>query len=160
MAHHRIEVDAECTTCKGTGLYVGMGERCGAAVVCHQCKGTGCHKRVIEWDDFEQRKERDDVRRVLKTNPGICVGEDKEKGPLLEDFGGMPYEDWLEGKPFPPKSEMRQFCCPAWWYQSEAYGKKPKWDECIAVGTFASCKQFCNKEQCWKRWDEEFGQDA
>lgn len=30
----------ECQACKGTGLYKGMAERDGAAVVCSHCHGT------------------------------------------------------------------------------------------------------------------------
>ena len=41
MGEHVIEFDCECESCKGTGLYVGMAEREGSAVVCHTCKGTG-----------------------------------------------------------------------------------------------------------------------
>jgi len=36
-----LEGECECSACKGTGLYVGMAEREGAAVVCSRCKGTG-----------------------------------------------------------------------------------------------------------------------
>ena len=36
-----IEFKEVCKECKGTGLYVGTTERCGATVVCQTCKGTG-----------------------------------------------------------------------------------------------------------------------
>lgn len=41
MSEHIIKIECECNACKGTGLYVGMAERDGAAVVCYTCKGTG-----------------------------------------------------------------------------------------------------------------------
>lgn len=153
MAHHRIEYDYECKQCKGTGLYVGMAERDGAAVVCHGCQGTGKAHNIIEYDDFDGRKEREAVRRVYEVNPGICVGEGG--GYKLEDFGGVPYADWLKGGGFPEGSEMRAFTCPAWWYQSADYAQKPEWGECYCVGRFAACSRFAHKETCWARFDAE-----
>ena len=34
-----LEADVECTSCSGTGLYQGMAERDGTAVICYQCDG-------------------------------------------------------------------------------------------------------------------------
>jgi len=149
----RFEVDEKCQSCKGTGLYVGFAEHDGSAVVCHICKGTGCHHLVHEYEEFKERSVRDDVTHVIEVNPGIGVGADGRYA--LSDFGGMPYKDWLEGKPFPKGSEMRQFTCPAWWYQSADYHKKPEWDECTSIGSFSRCKHFENKAMCWDRFDGE-----
>ncbi|GAH55007.1 unnamed protein product, partial [marine sediment metagenome] len=44
---HTIEYDCECNDCKGTGLYTGMAEGDGFAVVCHACNGTGKRHEVI-----------------------------------------------------------------------------------------------------------------
>ena len=154
MKHHVIEFDEECKSCKGTGLYIGMAECCGAAVVCHACKGTGCHHVKIEYDDFIGRKSRSGVKRVFEVNPGIKIVEGS--GVTLSDFGGMPYSNWDEGKPFPPKSENRKYTCPTWWYQSADYNKKPDWDEC-GWGSFSSCRYFPSKLNCWIRWDREHG---
>ena len=151
---HRIEFDEKCKSCRGTGLYVGMAERDGAAVVCHTCGGSGCHHVTIQYDDFLGRVPRDDVKRVLEVNPGICVGSGN--GCNLRDFGGMNYDDWWEGHEFPSGSEMRKYTCPAWWYQSADYHKKPSWDECIGVGTFSQCSMFSSKEKCWAKWDALF----
>lgn len=148
----KIEFDEKCPSCKGTGLYVGMGERDGYAVVCHTCNGTGKHHFVHEYDEFEGRVPRKGVHTVVEVNPGICLGG--EKGEL--DFGGMPFEDWDQGKPFPPGSEMREYTCPVWWYQSADYSKKPKWDWCN-FGRFSACNHFPHKYECWERWDREFG---
>lgn len=148
-----IEYDAVCAACKGSGLYMGMAERSGAAVVCHDCKGTGCRHVKIEYESFKERSVRIDVGRVFETNPGICIGAGEEL--TLRDFGGMDYPPWLAGNKFPPKSENRKFTCPAWWYQSANYSKKPDWDECIGIGSFSGCEHFNNKDQCWKRWDKE-----
>jgi hypothetical protein len=92
----------------------------------------------------------------VQVNPGIVLGGPKGKF----DFGGMSYKDWSDGKLFLPKSEMREFTCPAWWYQIADYSKKPRWDGCIHVGSFSGCKHFGQKCECWERWDKEFGGGA
>ena len=149
---HLIEYDESCRPCKATGLYVGMAEKSGAAVVCHTCDGTGKHHVKIEWNDFNGRQRQDGVSRVYKTNPGICIGAGN--GHRLEDFGGISYEDWKSGKEFVSGTENRKFTCPAWWYQSADYSKKPEWKEC-GYGAFPACPSFSKKDQCWQRWDKE-----
>ena len=152
---HVFEQKAACTACKATGLYVGMAEHDGAAVVCHACEGTGEKTIRIEWDDFEGRQGREGVTRVFEVNPGIGIGEDAHH--KLSDFGGMPYAEWCDGKPFGRGSENRNCTCPAWWYQSANYKLKPEWDECRkALGrSFAGCPSFKDKGACWARWDRE-----
>jgi len=156
MSHHRLEFDCICTKCNGTGLYVGRGERDGAAVVCHACDKGKVH-RVIEYDDYEGQVKRDDVRRVLKANPGICVGENKEEGLKLEDFGGMPYEDWFAGMGFPPKSEMRNYTCPSWWCQCAGKPSIRFKDRCSGIGMFCKCSHFDDKATCWAMYDRGEG---
>lgn len=158
----KIQIEYACQSCKATGLYVGMGERDGAAVVCHTCKGTGKAVHKFEYEDFTGRKRREGVKRVYEVNPGICIGTGKTGEYALPDFGGMPYGEWIEDKPFKIGMENRKFTCPAWWYQTANYDLKPDWDECNSNlgGTFSGCSEFCNKAKCWKRWDKEFGNKA
>ena len=149
---HIWKQKAKCDSCDGTGIYRGLGEKRMVGVVCHNCRGTGCREIKIEWEDFDGRIKEDDIKRVVEINPGIIINADPK-------FGGMPYEDWLQGKPFPPKSEDREYCCPAWWYQSANYKLKPDWDWCreaLGMG-FSSCPHFKKKGPCWERWDKEFG---
>lgn len=150
-----IEFDERCQSCNGTGLYVGMGERDGAAVVCHTCGGTGCHKFKHEYEEFIQRTSRKGVKRVYEINPGICIGEGR--GHKLKDFGGMPIKEWLSGSQFVAGMENRKFTCPCWWYQSADYKLKPQWQECDdSLGlSFSGCSHFSQKEKCWERWDKE-----
>jgi hypothetical protein len=150
-----IEIDEKCKSCNGTGLYVGMAERDGAAIVCSTCKGTGCHKFKHEYEDFICKDERGGVRRVYQTNPGICIGE--ANGYLLEDFGGMSVKEWLVGFPFERGMENRRFTCPCWWYQSADYKLKPNWKECgESLGrSFSHCPKFVAKAGCWTRFDRE-----
>jgi len=153
---HKIEFDEICKSCKGTGLYMGLGERDGAAVVCHTCKGTGCHHFVYEYEDFNSRLPNKKAKWVLQTNPGIGVGRGGDF--KFSDFGGMSYEDWKKGKKFQIGMEMRRFTCPAWWYQSIDYDKKPDWKECHSSWgyTFSECDHFKSKDKCWERWNKEY----
>lgn len=148
-----FKVKEKCQSCNGTGIYSGMGERNGFGVVCHNCKGTGCYEFKHTYEEFTEREPSTKIKHVIQTNPGICVGTDN--GYNFTDFGGMSYEDWNSGKPFVRGSEMRKFTCPAWWYQSANYELKPNWDICTLGGTFSGCKHFVNKEECWKRFDNE-----
>ena len=151
-----VEFDCQCKSCKGTGLYVGVCERDGIAVVCHTCKGTGKQHVRFEYEEFAGRIPRSKIKRVLQTACGHVCGNNTAKGITIEDFGGQSYDDWATGKPFPPGSEMRRFACPAWWYQSVDYDKKPSWDEC-EWGAFSACSHFSHKAACWARWDVEYG---
>lgn len=156
MAEHKIQYRAECRPCKGSGLYTGMAEHDGSAVVCHGCRGKGFVDEEITYRDFEGRKIRHGIRRVFRANPGIGIGRGKTKtGETfgLEDFGGMKHQDWVDGKPFPAKSEMRRFTCPAWWFQSADYKKKPQWKTCH-FGAFSDCELFGQKDKCWERYDK------
>ena len=160
MTEQILKYDCECDACKGTGVYVGMGEMSGAAVVCSSCKGSGERHITIKYRDFTGRKDNPAVRRVYRTNPGIGIGEGN--GVHLEDFGGISYDDWKADKPFPPMSEDRRFTCPAWFYQSADYKLRPDWRDddanCSANlgGRFSDCKHFGEKHKCWARWDREF----
>ena len=149
-----FKVREECPACDGTGLYIGMGEGEGAAIACHKCNGTGCREFIHNYTPFSRRKDTPiGVVRVFETNPGIGIGNGN--GFILADFGGIPVKEWELGLPFPPKSEMREFTCPAWWYQSADNGRKPEWKECRVGTMFCSCEMFKNKDKCWERFDNE-----
>lgn len=156
MSHHVQKIECACESCGATGLYVGYAERNGAAVVCHTCDGTGKVTRKIEWDEFDGRKTRRGIKRVFGVNPGIGIGENKEMGLKLKDFGGMSYAEWRAGKKWKPGMEDRKHTCPAWFYQSFNYDLKPDWKECSCCGSFSDCESFADKGACWKRWDKEF----
>ena len=146
-----IEWVERCDECKGTGLYSGMAERDGVAVVCHRCKGAGKVYQKREYQEFIKRERREDTTRVIQWNPGFCAGGIDGS---IEWVGGMSYEDWDAGRLFETGMEMRARVCPAWWYQSVDYKLKPDWDEC-GWGSFSNCAHFGTKELCWKRWDSE-----
>jgi hypothetical protein len=152
MDHH-IEIKRECPRCQGTGVFQGMAERDGFAVICHACDGNGWNMFSLDYNDPpEERKKRYDIHTVVEHNPGICLGGDLH-------FGGMPYIDWLIGDPFPPKSEDRKHTCPRWWYQGTDQKRiwGPTWEKCNQTlgTTFSKCKFFRSKAMCWEQWDKE-----
>lgn len=155
----RVKYSCECESCGGTGLYVGFAEHDGSAVVCRTCGGTGEDKVDYTYTPFKQRKDKRGIKRVYQVNAGIGIGVGEVNGETftLEDFGGMPFKEWALGLPFPKGSEMRRFTCPAWWYQTANYEKKPDWKSCNICGSFSNCSSFKSKDECWKRWDKEFG---
>jgi hypothetical protein len=120
--------------------------------------GSGYIFFKMEYQEFHARKLRDDVTWILQMNPGIVVGKGKHGEYVFSDFGGMPYQDWLKGRPFEIGMENRMFTCPAWWYQNADYNKKPNWDECDGTlgSSFSSCPSFVSKEKCWKKWDKQY----
>jgi hypothetical protein len=144
----RFVVYEICVSCGGTGIYVGMAERDGVGIVCNKCSGTGGYRFVHEYEHFKNRKVRSDVNRVLPCNPGIIVGSNL-------DFGGKSYIEWLENGYFERGSEMREFTCPAWWFQSANHYKMPNWEQCIVSGQFSQCKHFMTKKSCWEKYDED-----
>ena len=147
----RIEWVEQCQKCGGTGLYIGMAERDGAAVVCHTCEGTGRVERMHEYEEFTGLKHREGVVHVFATNSGFGVS------PKMA--GGATYQEWLDNPEVVNESgrEMRTHTCPAWWCQSNSmYGVKPNWPECPPAGTmFSNCHYFPVKDECWRRFDEE-----
>lgn len=151
MGHHVVEFDCKCESCEGTGLYKGWNEREGVAAICGDCKGTGKQHRKIQYDDFEGRQRREDVKHVFQVAPGSFARKGSE---ALSDLGGMPYDQWFNGRPFEAGMEMRKFTCPLWWSQV-AGGKDPEWKECLKAGEFKDCKHYKKKAKCWAKWDKE-----
>lgn len=52
----------ECIACGGTGLYSGLAEPKGTAVICIQCGGSGC--KEITFTPFTRRKGRRGIQTV------------------------------------------------------------------------------------------------
>jgi len=83
------KIKTECKSCRGTGLYRGMAEPEGVAVVCLTCKGTGCAE--IEYTPFTERKRRSDVRTVKQSRGSFIMS----CGPV---GCGVSYEDFMRGR--------------------------------------------------------------
>jgi hypothetical protein len=87
---YMVVAETECAACGGTGLYKGMAEPARTAVVCLDCKGTGCKR--ISYKPFVTRKEREGIEWV-KNSAGTFIATGI--GPV-----GMAitYQEFKEGK--------------------------------------------------------------
>jgi hypothetical protein len=153
MADEKVfEAYIECQSCNGTGLYVGMAERDGSAVVCSQCDGTGKQHYKFTYRPFVSRVDRKDVRRVYKTAGTYTIYPDdvttEADGLIQFSKGGASYEDWRRGvEPLP----LKDIHCPlqhtgqTW---SAPYCKENY------IGTISLCKNRCNKAECWDIYEK------
>lgn len=83
-------VKTECSSCSGTGVYVGFAEAQGTGVVCLNCDGTGA--RNVEYTPFTGLKRRDGVRTVSRSK-GTFIGTG------IGAYGSsVSYEEFLKGK--------------------------------------------------------------
>lgn len=82
-------VKSECPACGGTGLYRGIAEGPGAAVVCSRCDGSGCAE--VEYTPFTSRKRRSDVREVYLSRGNFILA----CGPIGKPVS---YEEFMAGK--------------------------------------------------------------
>ena len=81
-----------CKACKGTGLYVGVAEKEGAAVVCRNCDGSGSMEvDITPPPAFKGRRIRDGVKTVSQANNGYYLKPGV-------DLGAVSYDDFLAGK--------------------------------------------------------------
>ena len=84
-----MEVKAECEACSGTGLYVGMCEKKGTAVVCIRCNGSGC--QVIKYKPFERRKGKQGIEMVYRSRGSFIATGVGPQG------GGVTYAAFAHG---------------------------------------------------------------
>lgn len=64
-------LQAECSSCGGTGLYAGFAEPKGTAVVCLTCDGTGCE--TIRYKEFTGRKPKRGIQFVSNSRGNFIV---------------------------------------------------------------------------------------
>lgn len=149
-----FEADIECQSCNGTGLYVGLCERDGAAVVCHTCKGTGKYHYKFTFTKFIKRKNRNDVTRVFANSAGYVHSANdvvtKDGQTIRFSSGGIDYKGWLDGgKPEP----MRELYCPLQ-FTSQTW-HSPLYCKDNRFGLITQCPKRCDMAECWKLYDEE-----
>lgn len=157
----KIKMDIECQSCDGTGVYVGMGEREGASVICRICEGTGKENFVFEYNDFKGRKKRKGIKRVYLSGMGYCIAPKKIKfekqGEIDLTKEGVSYKEFLLGqKPKPIKS----LGCPMMSDQSACHDIKGFVDECNKlngkwINYIPDCKHQCKKSECWERFEQK-----
>lgn len=156
-----IDVDVYCTKCDGTGLYKGMAERDGAAVICVHCDGTGKEHIHLEYERFVSRKKRNNVNRVYKTAAGYGISDQDTINSSGETIHfskcGCTYEEWENGNDPKPIKELH---CPMMHFgQGTDDGNFVRINLCekvnkCFVGTyFPKCAE-TNRESCWKKYEE------
>jgi len=152
---YKIMGKAQCEACGGTGIYQGMAERDGSAVICYRCQGTGAIEVNVTYKKFKGRRERKGVKRVFSSSSGYVISAKDAKDVPFSKYGAS-YKDWLEGKtPIPIKTlhcplqhhgqtiqakghPLREF------YQSHC--KKH-----LGLGSMiCECSNRCNMNECWK----------
>jgi hypothetical protein len=69
MKSETKSVKVECEDCRGTGLYCGMCERKGEAVVCLLCRGQGWHE--VRYRVFTGRKLLRGVKSIRQSRGGF-----------------------------------------------------------------------------------------
>jgi hypothetical protein len=149
--------EVACDSCDGTGLYVGMAERSGAAVVCTNCNGTGKVEFKRTFKKFKNRKVRKGVERVYETAAGYCISAKdvttKEGQTLHFSRFGADYKEWREGKTPAPIEELH---CP---YQHTCQGLqskdvnnlyKTRCNKHLSFGLITDCKMRKDMATCWK----------
>lgn len=157
----KIEMEIECPACKGTGLYSGMGEGKGVAVICHKCNGTGAYMYSYSYKEFAGRKLQKDIKRVYLSGTGYRLGLGKINfsggiGEIDMDKEGVSYDEFLNDK---MPQHIKKLGCPMLTDQGACHDKKGFVDKCNKInggwiGTITDCKNQPNKEQCWKRFEE------
>lgn len=151
-----LEGECQCGSCDGTGLYVGMAERNGAAVVCTSCEGTGKVHVRQEFNEFTERKRKNGVKRVYETAGGYGINAEdvttKEGKTIHFSRFGIAYKDWLNGEKPAPNEELH---CP---YQHTSQGLqnkdvnglyKTRCSKHLGWGMISDCKCRKDMKKCW-----------
>ena len=155
----KIEMTIECPACGGTGIYSGMGEGEGVAVICYKCDGTGAYRYSYTYNDFTGRKEKNGVKRVYLKGSSYKLGLGKINfsngiGEIDMDKEGISYSEFLTGgKP----THIKKLECPMLADQGACHDIEGFTDECNRLnGGWCSylpkCKNQHNKDQCWERF--------
>jgi hypothetical protein len=152
-----LEGDCQCDSCGGTGLYVGMAERTGAAVICVNCKGTGKVHIKETYKEFTERKKKKDVKRVYETAGGYCITHKDittPEGKIIHFSNfGVDYNGWLRGeKPLP----IEELHCPYQHTSQELQTNdvndlyKNRCNKYLSLGGYISnCQGRKEMRKCW-----------
>lgn len=158
----KIEMEIQCKSCGGTGVYVGIAEREGAAVVCRSCNGTGKYQYKFEYEEFTGRKEKEGVTRVYKSNFGYMIAPKKINFHPLGEIDlsreGVGYDAFLAGE---MPGHIKSLVCPMLADQGTCHSIRGFVDECDKLdgqGTLigrplSSCANQGNKATCWERFE-------
>jgi hypothetical protein len=155
-----IEMEIECPSCKGTGIYSGMSESGGVGVICFTCEGTGKYRYSYSYEEFTGRKVRKGIKRVYLQSYGYKIGTgviDFDKIGLIDmDKKGVSYEEFLSGK---MPEHIEKLACPMLADQGACHSIKGFVTECTQlnkgfIGHISSCSYMVNKHKCWERFKQ------
>lgn len=151
-----IRMIIQCPSCNGTGVYVGLGEGEGTAVVCSTCKGRGWYEYVYNYNEFSGRKHKDGVDRVYLDGYGYKLGSGKINfdgvGEIDMDREGVSYKEFVAGK---MPTHIEKLGCPMTADQGKCHDINGFVDRCNSfnggwLNTLADCKNMNNKAECWE----------
>ena len=157
----KIELKIECPSCNGTGLYKGMGEGEGAAVICYKCNGTGCYSYSYSYNDFTDKKPIIGIGRVYLSGYGYRLGLGKINfsngiGEIDMDKEGISYQEFFIEDKRP--AHIKRLACPMLADQSACHKIPGFIDRCNDlngswINFITGCKHYPLKHQCWKRFE-------
>jgi len=161
-----LNIEAKCELCDGTGLYVGMAERKGAAVICHTCNGTGKVNQKKIFKKFKSKSKRKDVKRVFSSACGYIISAEDvttNEGITIEfSKCGCSYDEWLKGETPKPIEDLH---CPylhtGQSLQNQEHPQHSVYLELCSKhlnwGNISDCKCYKNKHKCWKKYYDAGG---
>ena len=127
----KIEMEIECPSCDGTGIYKGMAEVDGTGVICNSCKGTGAIIYSYSYKDFTGKRMRYDIKRVYLNGCGYKLGlgiiNYTNIGNIDMDKEGVSYSEFLDGK---MPTHIKKLGCPMSTDQGACHKIKGFTDEC------------------------------
>jgi len=154
----KIDIMIECPSCNGTGLYSGMAEGEGIAVICYKCKGSGKYHFVYSYNKFKGRKKKEGIKRVFLKGTqykiGLGVINFDKVGPIDMDKEGVSYQEFLDGK---MPEHITKLECPMLADQGACHDTPGFTEKCNElnggwIGFLSDCKHQLKKEECWKRF--------
>lgn len=156
-----IEMNIECQSCNGTGVYQGMAERDGAAVVCRTCNGTGEHLYKFSYSEFTGKKRKEGVKRVYKGGYGFVIAPGKLSFKNIGEVDmakeGVSYDEFLEGE---LPGHVKTLACPMMADQGACHKIKGFVDECDTLDggsllgkLLSRCNYQEHKANCWRRFE-------
>ena len=153
-----MKIVIECKSCKGTGVYQGMGESSDVAIICHTCKGTGW--TVFEYTEFTGRKNKQGVSRVYLNSYGYKISTGVVNfdgiGKVDMDKEGVSYEEFCEGK---MPTHIKQLGCPMLADQGRCRDIAGFTNRCDSfnggwLNYIPSCENKANSAECWRIFEE------
>lgn len=145
-----IDLDIVCKSCGGTGFYVGMAERDGAAVVCTTCTGSGKQAYHFEYEPFDQRAPTPRGIQRVHVSRGYVLSE---QHPQCD--GGVPVGEYEPGMTVPADENL--YCPYLYTGQQWCARPDPKWGSApITAGRYISdCPHWAEKADCWTKFHAE-----